>query len=156
MVESPQLRSAREHLARAEANYRSDDGLFHLEEGLALLEDIIAGPDAGASRIAANVLATYAGKIYAVADRAVATDPNLPEPELEHLFKLILAFDPYSFELPLEARKTKFALASRLVDRYLEGHSPEEKRAASERLAGIAGGTQPTAPGEKSKRRRKT
>ncbi len=137
--EPRQLAIARDHLSRAERQYRTDDGLFHLEEGLALLEEIIASADADASRIAGNLLATYAAKVYAVAERAVETDPNLPEPELERLFKLILAFDHYSFELPAEARKTKVALVRRLVDRYLEGYPPAQKQAAMEELAKISG-----------------
>ena len=52
MVEPPQLLSAREHLALAEARYRSEDGLFHLEEGLALLEEVMAGSSQGYRSVA--------------------------------------------------------------------------------------------------------
>jgi hypothetical protein len=138
--EPKQLLAARQHLSRAEAQYGSVDGLYYLEEGLALLEEVIAGSDAGASRIAGNLLTTYATKIYAVAERAVETDPNLPEPQLEHLFKLILAFDQVPFELPVEARKTKVALVRRLIDRYLEGYPAESKLAVLEKLKQVSGG----------------
>lgn len=137
--EAGRLQAARKHLSRAEAQYRTDEGLFQLEEGLALLDEVIGGADADAGRIATNLLATYAARLYAFAERAVETDPNLPEPELEHLFRLVLAFDPYSFQLPVESRKTKVALVRRLVDRYLEGHPPAQKQAALEQLAKISG-----------------
>ena len=61
----------------------------------------------------------------------------MPEPDLEHLFKVVLAFDERSFELPEEARATKVSLVRDLIDRYYEGHSPETKRAALEQLAEI-------------------
>ena len=63
MVEPPQLLSAREHLALAEAKYRSEDGLFHLEEGLGLLEEVMAGTSSAQRAVAQNLAATYSMKI---------------------------------------------------------------------------------------------
>ena len=42
MLEPPHIRAARQHLAQAESGYQSEDGLFHLEEGLALLDEMMA------------------------------------------------------------------------------------------------------------------
>jgi len=64
MIEPPQLLSAREHLSRAEAKYRSEDGLFHLEEGLALLEEVMAGDSPEYRTVAQNLASTYSTKIY--------------------------------------------------------------------------------------------
>ena len=136
MVEPRELASAREHLARAEAGYRSRDGLYHLEEGLALLEEVMAASPAH-RKLAQNLASTYFAKIYGGIKRLVDTDRGLPEPDLEHLFKVVLAFDERSFELPEEARATKVSLVRDLIDRYYEGHSPETKRAALEQLAEI-------------------
>jgi hypothetical protein len=144
-IESPELQSARAHLARAEATLRSRDGLFHLEEGLALLDDIIAADEPRSSAVAKNVAATYATKVYRQVGALLEGDRGLPEPELEHLFKVILAFDQGSFDLPVEARDTKIGIARRLLDRYYEGHPAEEKQKALEQLAGIAGEQAPAA-----------
>ena len=139
MIEPPQLRFARQHLSQAEAKYRSEDGLFHLEEGLALLEDLMGSDVAEHQTVAHNLASTYANKIFGIVRRLVETDRGLPEPELERLFKVVLAFDEHGFELPTQARAAKVAVVERLIDRYYEGHSSEEKRAVLEELAKISG-----------------
>ena len=139
MIEPPQLRFARQHLSQAEAKYRSEDGLFHLEEGLALLEDLMGSDVPEHQTVAHNLASTYANKIFGIVRRLVETDRGLPEPELERLFKVVLAFDEHGFELPGEARDAKIAVVERLIDRYYEGHSPEEKRAVLQELAKMSG-----------------
>jgi hypothetical protein len=89
--------------------------------------------------IARNLASSYSTKIFGVVRRLVETDRGLPEPELEHLFKVVLAFDELGFELPPAARAAKIAVVEQLVDRYYEGHTPEEKRAVLEELAKISG-----------------
>jgi hypothetical protein len=138
MVDSPQLRAARERLSLAETQYRSEEGLLHLEEGLALLEEVMTGDSFADRTVAQNLVATYANRIYACVRKLVDTDLALPEPDLEHLFRVVLAFDHRGFDLPAAARSTKINLARRLIDRYYEGHSPAEKRTALERLAKIS------------------
>ena len=140
MVEEPrQLRAARQHLSQAEASYRSANGLFHLEEGLALLEELLASDEPAHRLIARNLAETYATKIFRAVTRLVETDRGLPEPELEHLFKVVLAFDEHGFQLPAESSAAKVSVVEHLVDRYYEGHSPEEKRKVLEELAEITG-----------------
>jgi hypothetical protein len=139
MVEPQQLRAARQHLSQAEASYRSADGLFHLEEGLALLEELLACDEPAHRLTARNLAETYSTKIFRAVTKLVEKDRGLPEPELEHLFKVVLAFDEHGFELPAEARAAKVSVVAHLVDRYYEGHSPEEKRKVLEELAKISG-----------------
>ena len=139
MVEPPQLQSAREHLALAEARYRSEDGLFHLEEGLALLEEVMAGISPGYRAVAQNLAATYSTKIYNLVRNVVGRDRALPEPDLEHLFRVVLAFDDRGLDLPADIRSTKIELVRRLIDHYYEGHSPAEKQAALQQLLQITG-----------------
>ena len=139
MVEPPQLLSAREHLALAEARYRSEDGLFHLEEGLASLEEVMAGSSRGYRAVAQNLAATYSTKIYNLVRNVVGRDRALPEPDLEHLFRVVLAFDDRGFDLPADIRSTKIELVRRLIDHYYEGRSPAEKQAALQQLLQITG-----------------
>ena len=139
MVEPPQLLSAREHLALAEAKYRSEDGLFHLEEGLGLLEKVMAGTSPAQRAVAQNLAATYSIRIYDLVKNLVARDRALPEPDLEHLFRVVLAFDDRGFDLPADIRSTKIELVRRLIDHYYEGHSPAEKQAAIQQLLKISG-----------------
>jgi hypothetical protein len=138
MIEPPELASARKHLAHAESAYRTADGLYHLEEGLALLEEVIAGKSPEYRTLALNLAASYSTRIYGAVRKLVESDRGLPEPELEHLFKVVVAFDELSFQLPVESRTTKINLVRDLIDRYYEGHSPEAKRAALEQLAEIS------------------
>ena len=135
MVEPPQLRDARRHLSQAEAHYRSADGLFHLEEGLALLEEVLGCSESAHRAIARNLAQTYSSRIFRAVTSLVEMDRGLPEPQLEHLFKVVLAFDEHGFDLPTEARSAKVKVVECLVDRYYEGHSPEEKRTVLEELA---------------------
>jgi hypothetical protein len=138
MAEPKRLLAAREHLSQAEARLRSEEGLFHLEEGLALLEEVMSGEASEFRSVARNLGIAYSTKICGTVKELVETDNALPEPDLEHFFKMVLAFDERGFELPEHARSTKINLARRLVDRYYEGYSAEEKQAALEQLAEIS------------------
>jgi hypothetical protein len=126
-------------LARAEAELDSADGLAWLVEGLSLLDGLIAGRDEVTARTAANLAASYAGRIYARIGAAVTRDPQMPEPKLEHYFKVVLALDQVGEALPATAAELKLAVARALIDRYYEGHSPEQKRRALEQLAQLKG-----------------
>jgi hypothetical protein len=136
MPEPQELSKARRCLARAEANLSSADGLAQLVEGLALLDDVI-GSGTPAATTARNLAMTYAARIYARVGRAVVGDAQLPEPELEHFFKIVLAFDQVGAALPESAQELKIEVARRLIDRYYEGHSPEKKQRALDELAQI-------------------
>src|SRR5688500_16149091 len=116
MSEQPLLLAARRHLSEAEAAYTDKGGLHHLEEGLALLEEVIADGAAQDQQIARNLAATYARKIYGHIRARLEVRDGLPEPLLEHFFKLILAFDHGCSELPSDARTIKIDIAGRLID----------------------------------------
>lgn len=139
MVEPRELAEARQHLSRAESGFRTEDGLFHLEEGLACLEAVLNGEEARHRTIATNLLNTYSTRICESIRTLVETDPALPEPDLEHLFRVLLAFDAGDLELPEYVRSLKIDLVRRLIDRYYEGHSAAEKEKALQQLMGIAG-----------------
>jgi hypothetical protein len=138
MTESRELQAAREHLARGEASYRSAAGLAELEQGIALLDDVMSGKDASHRTIAGNIAKTYTTRIYRSISALLDSDRAVPEPQLEHLFKVVLAFDQSEIELPDNARAVKIEIARRLIDRYYEGHSPERKREAVEQLMKIS------------------
>ena len=137
MSEARELSAAREHLARAGASYRSAAGLAELEEGMGLLDDVMSGKDASQRTIAGNIAKTYATRIYRSIGALLEADRAVPEPQLEHLFKVVLVFHQSEIELPDNARTVKVEIARRLIDRYYEGHSPEYKRKALEQLTKI-------------------
>jgi hypothetical protein len=137
MTEPREMFAAREHLARAEADYRSTSGLAELEQGIGLLDDVMSGKDASHRSIAANIAKTYATRIFRSIGSLLEADRSVPEPQLEHLFKVVIAFDQSEIELPENARAVKVEIARRLIDRYYEGHSPEYKRKALEELTKI-------------------
>lgn len=136
-MEPRELLVAREHLARGEAAYRSAAGLAELELGIGLLDEVMSAKDAGHRAIAQNIAKAYAMRIYRSIDALLVADRAVPEPQLEHLFKVVLAFDQADIELPDNAREIKVEIARRLIDHYYEGHSAEYKRKALEQLTQI-------------------
>ena len=134
MPESRGLKAARRFLAEAEAQLASAEGLARLIEGLGCLDEVIV-TGAAEARTAGNVAATYASRVYSHVRALLEGDPQLPEPELEHYFKVVLAFDQVSAALPPEATELKVAVVRTLIERYYEGHPPERKRAALAELA---------------------
>jgi hypothetical protein len=138
MSEPRELLAAREHLARGEASYRSAAGFAELEQGIALLDDVMSTKNARDRTIAENIARTYAARIYGSIAALLEGDRAVPEPQLEHLFKVVLAFDRSEIELPDNARAVKVEIARRLIDRYYEGHSAEQKRQALEQLTKIS------------------
>jgi hypothetical protein len=137
MAESRELKAARRFLAEAEAQLGAAEGLARLAEGLSGLDDVIEGGVAAEARTARNLAASYASRIYARVRARVERDPQLPEPELEHYFKVVLAFDQVSTALPPAAAELKVAVVRALIERYYEGHAPERKRAALAELADL-------------------
>jgi hypothetical protein len=137
MKESRELAAARGSMAEAEAGWASADGLAQLTEGLERLADIIASGAPAEVRIATNLAASYAGRFYARVRDKVERDAQVPEPELEHCFKVVLAFDQVQSALPPVAAELKIGVVEALIERYYEGHPPEKKRAALEQLAAL-------------------
>ena len=135
--ESAELTAARTHLACAEADYRSKDGLAHLQEGLALLEGVAFDGAPKDKTVAANLLDKYSRTICEAIKRTVDGDRALTEPELEQLFAVLLAFDATDLDLPDYVRSLKIDVVKRLIDLYYEGYSADQKREALAQLAGI-------------------
>jgi hypothetical protein len=137
MAELPQLAAARQHLSCVESDIRSEQGLVHLAEGLALLEEVALDDEPKHRTVALNLLSTYSARICGTIRNLVAADPGPSEPELEHWFKLLLAFDASELDLPEYVRELKIDVVRRRIDFRYEGYPPEEKRKALEWLAGI-------------------
>jgi hypothetical protein len=139
MAEPIKLTAARAHLSLAESNYRSEDGLVHLGEGLALLEEVALDGATEHKAVAHNLLSTYSARICESVKKVVETERGLPEPDLEHLFKVLLAFDSAGSKVPGYIRSLKIDVVKRLVDLYYEGYPAEEKEKVLQQLTGIAG-----------------
>jgi len=140
MNESRELAAARASMAAAEGAWASADGLARLADGLGRLADIIEAGTAAEARIASNVAASYAGRFYGRVRDKLERDAQVPEPELEHCFKVVLAFDQVQSALPAAAAELKIGVVKALVERYYEGHPAEKKRAVLEQLAALRPG----------------
>jgi hypothetical protein len=151
MPESVELRAARRDLAAAEASLEAGAGLDALAEGLSLLDGVMAAGAAVEVRTARNLAVSYASRIYGRVAQRVASDAQIPEPLLEHYFKVVLAFDAVADALPADAAALKISVVRALIERYYEGHPPEAKRRALAELAKVGGGGEATPP-EKSRR----
>jgi hypothetical protein len=137
MPESAELRAARASLAAAEGAWSSVDGLTHLTDGLERLVDVIETGTKNEAQTAANLATTYAGRFYGHIRDKLRRDLQVPEPELEHYFKVVLAFDVLQDALPPAAAELKIDVVKALIERYYEGHSPDKKRAALEQLTAL-------------------
>jgi hypothetical protein len=137
MAESRELTIARRRLAEAEADLSTADGLARLTDGLELLDGVMSGPSEAEARTARNLASSYAGRVYGQVRDLLARDAQVSEPELEHCFKVVLAFDQLGIALPRDAATLKVAVVQTLIERYFEGHSPDRKRAALAELAEI-------------------
>lgn len=136
MAESRELAAARVSLAEAEGQFGSAEGLARLTDGLDRLADLMEMGGAEA-RVAQNLAASYAGRLYARVRAALEHDAQVPEPDLERYFKVVLAFDQVRDALPPAAAELKIRVVEALVERYYEGHPPEKKRAVLEQLAAL-------------------
>jgi hypothetical protein len=121
-------------MAEAEADWSSADGLARLIDGLGRLADLIELSSENEARTAGNLAATYAGRFYGRVRDKLELALQVPEPELEHCFKVVLAFDAVQAALPPAAAELKIDVVKALIERYYEGHPPERKRAALEQL----------------------
>jgi hypothetical protein len=137
MPESRELAAARVCMAEAEESWASADGLACLVDGVERLAVVMETAPPVEARKAANLAATYAGRLYARVRDTLERDPQVPEPELEHYFKVVLAFDQVQEALPATAADLKISVVKALIERYYEGHPPEKKRAALEQLAAL-------------------
>jgi hypothetical protein len=137
MNESREMAAARAAMAAAEGAWTSADGLARLADGLERLADIIESGTGAEPRTATNLAATYAGRFYARVRDKLERDAQVPEPELEHCFKVVLAFDQVQSVLPAAAAELKIGVVEALIERYYEGHPPEKKRAVLEQLAAL-------------------
>jgi hypothetical protein len=137
MPESRELSAARRCLAEAEGAWSSAEGLARLTDGLERLADVVETGSNNEARTAGNLAATYAGRFYGRVRDKLGRDAQVPEPELEHCFKVVLAFDVVKEALPPAAAQLKIDVVKALVERYYEGHSPEKKRAVLEQLTAL-------------------
>ena len=138
MAPRDDLALAREHLAKAESTLATENGLHPLQEGLALLEAaLVSKPSKQTESVATNLGRTYTNRIYERIGREVEK-PNLSEPELEHLFAVIRAFDDAPFDLPSGSRNLKVSIVRRLIDLYYEGYTSSEKEAVLAKLAVVS------------------
>ena len=137
MSESRELAAARLCLADAESDWASTDGLPRLAAGLEQLADVITAGTTAEARTACNLAATYAHRFYARVGERLERDAQIPEPELEHYFKVVLAFDQVQQAQPAASADLKIRVVEALIERYYEGHPPERKRAALEQLKAL-------------------
>lgn len=137
MLESRELQAARRWLAEGETHLESADGLARLTEGLERLDEVMTSGSKAEAGVARNLASSYAGRVYRRIRERLAADPQVPEPALEHYFRVVLAFDQVSGALPADAAELKVAVVKTLIERYYEGHPPERKRAALAELAEI-------------------
>ena len=117
------LAMARHHLALLENEFWSESGGFYADEGLFLLEEL------GEAQPAARQLAaTYVGKLLDMVQTRLIGD--VPEPDLKEMLKLIQTLEDSGFGEPDRCETVRIMVAERLLDRYFEGYSGDERERA--------------------------
>ncbi len=134
-TEPSEIVRAREHLSSFEKRMMDKDSTYHLSEGLLLLEEVLENDTGNTAReVARNIGNTYASKICSRIDKFLQ-DPKLTtEPELEHLFKLLLELDDSKFGDKAEIKKLKVETVDRLFEEYFRGYTVEDKKRAIKKL----------------------
>ena len=117
MTESRELATARVCLADAEAAFASPEGVARLADGLGRLADLIETGSGAEARVASNLAASYASRFYSRVQKELEHALKLPEPELEHYFNVVLAFDQVAGALPEAAAELKIRVVEALVER---------------------------------------
>lgn len=123
MSEADALAKARQHLAVAEAECWSETGRFHADEGLFLLEEA-AETQPGAAQLGV----TYVGRLLDKVQTMLAGD--VPEPDLKGMLKLIQTLEDSGFGEAGRCQTVRIMVAERLLDRYFEGYSEQEREQA--------------------------
>ena len=137
MPEPQELLEARRCLARAEANLRSADGLAQLVEGLALLDDVIgAGAGCRAHRAQPCAELCDADLRARSATRSPPTR-SCPSPSSSIFLRSCSRSTQSARRCRKSAQELKIEVVRRLIDRYYEGHPPEQRQRALEELAQI-------------------
>lgn len=124
-----QISQAREHLAKFEKDMMSPEGLYHLSEGLSLLDEP-ADPESPSSHseLAQNIGNSYVSKACSVIDARLESQSSTTEPYLEKYFGVLTEIGCFDFGNKEEVRKLKIKTFKLLFDEYLQGYSVEEKK----------------------------
>lgn len=134
-TEPAELAEARAHLEKFEAKMRTPDGLVHLSEGLALLENFRTG---GASErfaeVASNLALAYAKKVQSEVESLISREPSIHLEVFDHWRKVFAEFDQSGFTLPQEVINARSKLWGRTIDKHVELMSPSERKDLLERL----------------------
>lgn len=136
MSEPATLTEARRCLAHAEAGFESAAALEALERGLDLLEQVLAQGRSRHCEVAKNLALSYRDRLHSRIE-ALLADRAAPKPALEHLLKIVFAFDRPVVPPRSDAKALKIALVRSLIDRYYEGHPAAAKARALEQLAAL-------------------
>lgn len=129
-MSSSRLEQARAALAKFELDIGSKGADRYLVDGLDLLDEIVS-ESGSPSTIAKNLGETYAKKAMDYVERSLR---NATQPELEHLFQLLIELEVYQFGDKNELSKLKVQVFKSLVSSYFAGYSEEEKKAELQRL----------------------
>lgn len=129
-AESPELQQARRLLDSFEQHPQEPDGLRALAEALPELSDLAqSSPTQRESKVASNLLGTYARMAEEHANRLLADFDSIPDNNLEQWHDVMGQFEEASEVLPESFRKTRSILIRRLVDRLFGQMSPLQRKA---------------------------
>ena len=133
MHEPDALTDARTHLSAAEDSFLGDQCEYHIDEGFALLEELIS--DAGEHEKVANNLGTaYFARMREMFVSALSDGSNATTPTLKRLLGIAHALERTAFSRGTDIGELRRRTASSLLTKHFDGYSDEEKQRMTEKL----------------------
>ncbi len=128
-TEPSEIIQARKHLAKFECNIMGKDGVYHLSEGLTLLEDYLElASTSNHSELAQNIGNTYVSKACESIGAFLENKELITEPSLENYFKLLTELECFDFGNKEEIGKLKYETIKLLFKELFRGYSEAEKK----------------------------
>lgn len=130
--ESSRLAQARKHLHVVEADFLTDTSDYHIDEGFGLLE-AIAHEGGAEAAIARNLGVAYFSRLRRLLVDALS-QATVTEPALKSLLRVSQALERSEFASESDLASLRKTAARRLLDKYFEGYSGEEKERKLQQL----------------------
>ena len=128
-TEPSEIAQAREHLKKFECDVMGKHGLYHISEGLALLEDYLESASiSNLSELAQNIGNTHVSNVCKFISDFLDSNESITEPNLESYFQLLLEIECFNFGNKEDIGKLKIKTIKLLFKEYFRGYSETEKK----------------------------
>jgi hypothetical protein len=134
-MEPTDLTKARDVLAQFEQDCLGKSALYHLSDGLSLLEDVIDSyEESKYSKIAKNIGNTYVSKFGNLIDNLIQSNDSIEEKSLKDYQELLIEIQHFSFGDKKKIEQILTAATMKLLEEILRGISNINKHTILENV----------------------